>query len=303
MALKPVFDEKDWANAAELFYDIFRRNPFADIKRIKSEIELVGYTRWRTWTIRVLNNFPVNNQEEEQIFRNAIFLVYAELTLNNHTEALELLLSLFRFWVEFCGGNFSKFETTSILHLNDLLSECIHYALVGFSDEIGFDAQNPFYTQDDVNTLQEIIWARSSTFTEMQSRFDTNILFFWQAEWAIHSENCIETVFGQNVNWRLLPNFGRNRLQKCLYFIIELCNSKELPNVEMAKKLKTEFFDKELIELEETSNGTVCEEDAWGEPYVFNSVDSLMEIAINRYRSNLEEAVGEDFTKKLVKII
>ena len=301
-----MIDKNITYNIARTFIDVFETDPFEDLIKIKSAIDVVGYERWKEIVEIGISKSTNNIEENLTRFKNSIALTVIELNRDNEMAARIHFTKALNFGFTGKNSHIGDLSVNNIFMLIEILSETAHYSYNSEYNE--FDATNFDHLVPEIAELHRFSKARVAINRYLRANFKlqnkddfTSQCMLWEAEYAVFNDRNILTTYGPTTYRRLKPFFGKNRLQKCVFLIFDILESDVQLKPVMVKRWIENFLSEEMDELEAEKDGQIIENEAW-EPYWFKSLEELIYITLQRYGEDIEELVDKDRLVQFSKI-
>ena len=286
----------------EQFNSIFQGDQVNELLRIKSEVELFGLEEFReiVWEQAQWTNSSLNekNKEDEQnrIFKNAIFVVVQDLTIDEDLNAFRLMLMSLIQWTDYFDRSFTEFSSSSILALNDLLNQCFYYS----NEDFQYDCYEPSLLEDETSRLREYMYMHNAFLNVLNENKKREECFLWDCVLEKYPNGNYFTKFGESCDWHLIPGFQDNYFHKTVYFIMSIlaaiekddyfdCSTphKKVRSKDKFYRLVDVFFEREIDEIKGgsfTASSNAVE-------FSFSSIFDLIEKTVEIY----EEIISDVF--------
>lgn len=260
----------------EEFNDCFSGNQMPEIIRIKSEVELIGYNDFAELTWSQIQDFP-EGEEQDRIFKNAIFVVIQDIRFDDDESALRLLLLALGYW-EAWDRSLNEFSSKGLLQFNSLINEALHYSL----EDGGVEGYEPAHPEGWIGLFSDVVRAECALLEALQKGSEVNKNFVWDCEIGEAVDDiAVTTLFGDSAR-SLIPNFDGKHFSKVLFFVLHLRAEQmfidERLGGEEFNRLVSVFFADEIKALEVTGEIELFASD---KEYSFNSIKQLVKTALS----------------------
>ena len=265
----------------EDFNTYFSGNQMPELNRIKSEIELIGYSDFAELTWSQIQDFPTG-EEQDRVFKNAIFVATQDLRHDEDLEAYRLLLMALEYWPQYWDRSFDEFKPVGLLRLNDLLNEAF---LHSWEDE-AFDEIEPEDAMEILERLEKFVNVQDYLFEALNKAPNTEACFIWQLKTEKLSEG-YWTDFGPS-NFGFVPDFGGYLFNKILFFAMswwrhELLSDEQIEQPMFNKSAQMLFAD----EIQRMKSEGEIEHLAHGDDFSFSSLKEALEKVVSLYSEQL----------------
>ena len=273
----------------EAFNTYFSGNQMPELNRIKSEIELIGYTEFADLTWSEVQDYPAP-EEQDRVFKNAIFVAIQDMRHDEDLNSFRLLLEALENWGSYWERSFDEFQQAGLLKLYSLLNEAFYYS----RSEEEFEEFEPSASMEVLQRLQQFVDVHEFLFGALKKSSKTEAKFIWQCHCEKLERGGYRTELGFS-RLSLVPDFGGYLFNKILFFAMswyrhEWLFEEQIDQLTFNKSAQILFAD----EIREVKSDGELEHWAHGSHFSFSSLREALEEVVSLYS---EQLANLDFEK------